>query len=158
MMIAVAGWPDDPAMRQFKFYLAIAMLLFIAWQSWLFRHRLARIFKRRPNDPAKLEKVRRQLDEIHEESALHIFIAKRAAEVELRGHRIVVVHGTEAVPSVHGSNSTSSVFTIGEGDETEWMKHFPDVFEIAFAGKRLTVFWIKLPTLLQLSETIQHSA
>lgn len=142
----------DPALRQFELYFGLLLLLFIASQTWLFRHRLARIFKRWPNDPAKLERVRRQLDEIHEESALHVFGAKRATEIDLRGHRMIVVHGTVAVPSADGASINTCVYTIAEGDEVEWMKHFPDVFEAAFTGKRLSVFWIKLPVLLRQSD------
>lgn len=144
----------DPRMTGLKLYVGLLLLLFIASQTWLFRHRLSRLFRRWPTDPAKLEEVRAQLDEIHEESPLHIFTAKRATEILLRGHPIVVAHGTVSVPSAKGSSTTLSVFSIAEGDETEWMKHFPDVFEVAFTGKRFTVFWVKLPVLIRLSE--QH--
>ncbi len=135
-----------------RLYLPLGMLVFITVRMLLFRSRVWRLFSSQPIDLGALEPIWRKLELINQECRTHVFGAKRIASVSLAGRTIQLIYGVVSVNAPRGSSGSSHVYAIGEGDDADWMRHFPDVFDLAFAGSAGSVFWVRLPTLMRLTK------
>ena len=137
--------------RVLGLYIPLAVLAFMVIHVGLFRYRVRRIFG--PEQPyiAALEPVWRRLDEINADIPSHVFGALRITTVALGGRNILLVYGLVAFNEALRGNTVKRVYTIADGDEIDWMRHFPDVFELALSTADSAVFWVRLPALIRLT-------
>jgi len=69
----------------------------------------------------------------------------------LAGHSIQIIYGLVGFVEPLEGGTGMRVYAIAQGDEILWMRHFPDVFEVADFTATSAVFWVNLPALMRLA-------
>ena len=138
--------------RDFALLILLALFAFVALYFGVRRYRISRIFGREPSDIPALETVRRKLDKINADCRRFAFGAQRIATVSLAGHNVLLIYGLVGFIEALQGGVEKRVYAIAEGDEIEWMRHFPDVFEFADSTASSAVFWVKVPALMRLAK------
>lgn len=138
--------------RDLGFCILFGMLALVLIYFGVSRYRVRRLFGRGQTDSTALGPVRRKLDEINANCRRFVFSAQRLTTVSLAGHSIVLIYGLVGFIEPMEGGTGMRVYTIAEGDEIEWMRHFPDVFELADSTASSAIFWVKLPALMRLTK------
>lgn len=139
------------AARELVLFIALAMIALWPITAGLLRYRVRRVFGTDPPDLALLEPVWRKLDQINAECQHTVFGAARVTSVMLAGHTVVLIYGLVGSSRSLQGETWQRVYTIAQGDEIEWMRRFPDVFDLAVSTLAGTVFWVKLSALIRLT-------
>ena len=129
----------------------LGLMAFVCIYFGMERYRVWRIFGSAYRDMTGLEPVRRQLEKINAEGRRFVFSAERVADLSLAGHGIRLVYGLVGFIEPMQGGTGRRVYVIAEGDEIVWMRHFPDVFEVADFTSSSAVFWVNLPALMRLT-------
>jgi hypothetical protein len=127
------------------------LLTYMGLRHWYLRRLQSRLFVDASCDDPELDSFREALEEVNRECRTHSFFASRFAKTQLSGHPISLIQGWVVVPMAEGANSERRIFAIAHRDESDWLRHFSDVFDLAFSGSVWSVFWVKLPTLMRLT-------
>jgi hypothetical protein len=133
--------------------LAFLFLIFGFWAFWSWQRRgaLRYFFDAQKTDESELQQVSEHLETLSEHCSSNSFYAERLAHTALQGHDILLVYGRVFAHGPRGSSSNMSIYALGSGEDAEWMRRFSDVFELAFTYSDLSVFWVRLGTLMRLT-------
>jgi hypothetical protein len=129
----------------------LALMAFAGLRHIYVRRLATRIFADHESDEPALEDVRAAIEEVNRECRTHTFFASRLATIVFHDHPISLVDGWALAWPAKGASNVRCVFVVARGDESHWLRRFSDVFEPAFSGSLWSVFWVKLPTLMRLT-------
>ncbi len=136
-------------------YVPLALLLLISslWGLWSWQRRraLRYFFDAQDTNERELREITEQLAKFSEYCPTNSFYAERLAHIDLQGHDTLLIYGRVFAHGPRGSSSNMSIYALGTGEDADWMRRFSDVFELAFTYSDMSVFWVRLGTLMRLT-------
>src|SRR5918996_3760294 len=126
------------------------VLLFLLFWTWRRRRFRAQLFSDNECDAdTTIAFQDTALREVNGECGQFTFGAERLARVPFRGERISVVYGPVSW-STDDTHVERCFYAVSDPQQSHWMSQNSDVFEPAFIGSALSVFWVKMPALVRL--------
>jgi hypothetical protein len=102
------------------------------------------VFANHQFEEPTLAEIQDRLDALGKERPTFSFAAEQRANILFSGHQISIVYGP-VVSSV--KTSDKAVYAVADAEQATWLQRQSDIFEPAFSGSKISVFWVKLPKL-----------